>query len=100
MRLQAIRQSGISITEVARRLNKSRRHLYNLFDDPNISLNIVLQIGKIIHHDFTSKITELNIKNEVYKSNLMENHKNVEHWKDKYLSLLEKYNLLLEQQNK
>ena len=95
---QAIRQSGISITEVAKRLGKSRQHLYNLFDDPNISLDSILQIGKIIHYDFTKEIAELKSLNQAIQ-NKVTLQENDEYWKDKYLHLLEKYNSLLENQN-
>lgn len=100
---QAVRQSGMAITEVARRLGKSRRHIYNLFEEPNISLDVVLQIGEIIHHDFTKELPELSNKIKSQALNELDavyDKSDSDYWKDKYLSLLEKYNLLLEEVNK
>jgi predicted transcriptional regulator len=100
----AVRQSGMAISEVARRLQKSRRHLYNIFEDPNVSLDTILQISKIIHHDFSKEIPEMRITkvNKLLNENEEEYNKtsDVEYWKDKYLFLLEKYNELLEKTGK
>lgn len=98
---QAVRQSGISITSVAKRLGKSRRHLYNIFEEPNVSIDVVLQISKVIHYDFTEVIPEIKKSSHIQEvtdsSSQYETEKTVEYWKDKYLSLLERYNELLEQ---
>lgn len=100
---EAIRQSGLSLTIIAKRLGKSRRHLYNLFEDPHLSLDTILQIGKIIHHDFThnSSLFPLSGRTEacnpepiVYWNGANETP---DYWKNKYLHLLEKYNKLLEE---
>ena len=50
---KAVREIGVPLAEVARRMKKSRRHIYNMFENPRLSLDEILQIGKIIHYDFT-----------------------------------------------
>lgn len=87
---KAIYQSGYPITELAKRLSKSRRWVYLLFENNNVSLDLVLKIGSIIHYDFSNEINEL-------KSNsfVTEKEENTEYWKNKYLKLLEEYNELL-----
>lgn len=87
---KAVYQSGFPITELAKRLNKSRRWIYLLFENNNVSLDLVLKIGTIIHYDFSNEINEL-------KSNslITEKEENAEYWKNKYLKLLEEYNELL-----
>lgn len=52
----AIRQSGHSLTDIAKKLKISRRHLYNLFNKNNIDHDTILQIGRIINHDFSYEI--------------------------------------------
>jgi predicted transcriptional regulator len=96
----AIYKSGIPITELAKRLGKSRRWMYLMFENSNVSLDIVLQIGKLIHHDFTDEIKEFSpsqkILNEppaIYEKEASAS----DYWKDKYLKLLEEYNVLLKQ---
>ena len=44
---KAIRESGYSITTVAQRLGKSRRWMYLLFENTAVSIELILQIGKI-----------------------------------------------------
>jgi len=97
---EAIYKSGITITELAKRMGKSRRWMYLMFENSSVSLDLVLQIGKIIHHDFTDEIKEFNtvstIVNEpssIYGSEPPA----AAYWKDKYLRLLEEYNVLLKQ---
>jgi hypothetical protein len=100
---EAVRQSGLSLTVIAKRLGKSRRHLYNLFEDPHLSLDTILQIGKIIRCDFTlnSSLFPLSGRSEAFnpETPLYWNGANEtpDYWKNKYLHLLEKYNKLLEE---
>lgn len=94
---QAIRQSGFSITIVAKRLRKSRRWMYLMFDNPQIDIDTVLAIGTIIHHDFSEDIKELipNRSNSFSDPADLYNGQTKEYWKNKYLKLLEDYNELL-----
>lgn len=55
----AIRKSGMSLTAVAKALNTSRTSLYRWFDDPNLSLDIIYRVGKIIKYDFSEEINEV-----------------------------------------
>ena len=93
---EAIYQSGYSITKLAERLGKSRRWVYLQFENSTISLDLILQIGVIIHYDFSSDFKELKVN-----SKIMNDPKNtysddeVEFWKNKYLTLLEEYTELL-----
>jgi len=101
---KAIYQSGMSITLIAKKIGKSRRWMYQMFENSNISLDLVLQIGIIIHYDFSEEIREINYT----KSNLQDNqptytklgNEQVEYWKNKYLLLLEEYNELLKKNDK
>ena len=95
---EAVYKSGYPITELAKRLGKSRRWMYLMFENNNVSLELVLQIGKIIHHDFTPEIKEfsqtpmaLNELSTAYKNE----ESSAEYWKNKYLKLLEEYTELL-----
>ena len=99
---QAVRQSGIAISEVAKRMKKSRRHLYNLFENPNVPIETILQISKIIRKDISAYLPNKSNENHLLENEINEiNRKypaeeNAEYWKNKYLLLLEKYNALLE----
>jgi predicted transcriptional regulator len=100
---KAVRESGFSITKLADKIGKSRRWVYQIFDKPNVSVDVILEIGRIIHHDFTSEIKEL----KAYKQSVtiqrwedpegefFTEAEKSEYWKNKYLLLLEKYNELL-----
>ena len=95
----AVRQSGYSLTKMTQRLGKSRRWIYHAFENPILSIDVVLEISKIIHHDFSDEITELKRFNSVVKAqngNSYIENESVDYWKNKYLVLLEKYNAMLE----
>ena len=98
----AVYKSGFSITELAKRIGKSRRWVYLMFENNSVSLDVILQIGTIIHHNFNKEIEELYpIKGTL--SNLTSGNQNAdstnEYWKNKYLQLLEEYNALLKERN-
>ncbi|WP_310558316.1 hypothetical protein [Flavobacterium sp.] len=95
---EVVYRSGFPITELAKRLNKSRRWIYLMFENSNVSLDIVLQIGKIIHYDFTEEIKEFNPLQKVLETSSLEFDKDAEYWKNKYLKLLEEYNELLKKE--
>ncbi len=100
----AIRQSGVPITRIVKKLSKSRRWLYNQFTRQDVSLDVFLEIGKLIHHDFSHDLNEF--KPNARRSYLIEDandneygNQTAQYWKDKYMHLLEEYNELLKSQN-
>lgn len=100
---KAVRESGIPLTKLTKKLSRSRRWIYNAFENPNLSIDYILEIGKIIHHDFSEDIVELKrYRNFAAITNLEESGsitgdtQSVDYWKNKYLRMLEKYNELLE----
>lgn len=77
--------------------------MYLAFENNNLSIDLILQIGAIIHHDFSAEIKELAAYKPNYTSQTVDDtgklisnkESEAEQWKNKYLDLLEKYNLLL-----
>ncbi len=94
---KAVRESGIPLTKLTKRINKSRRWIYNAFENPNLSIEYIIQIGDIIHYDFSESLVELKkFKSSALKVHITGEQDYPEYWKDKYLELLEKYNNILE----
>lgn len=91
----AVYKSGFSITYLAKRLKKSRRWIYLIFERKDVSLDLILQIGIIIHYDFTEEINAL----KTISNNKNVDNKNSIFWKNKYLTLLETFNELLKEYN-
>jgi iron-sulfur cluster repair protein YtfE (RIC family) len=101
---RAVRESGMPITVLAKRLGKSRRHIYDLFQQAQVPVDTLVEIGKIIHHDFSEELPQLIPSSAYFQSVTVmepiapyEVDKNADYWKNKYLVLLEKYNALLEE---
>jgi predicted transcriptional regulator len=98
----AVYRSGYPITELAKRLGKSRRWIYLMFENNMVSLDIVLQIGKIIHYDFTQEIKEFSPTQRDLKEisiGYEKENDEAEYWKNKYLNLLEEYNEILKKKD-
>lgn len=98
---KAVRASGMSLASLTKKLNRSRRWIYDAFENPNLSIDYILEIGKVIHHDFTDDIDELkkyrSMAHETGNSFIDKKPEDtVMFWKEKYMGLLEKYNGLLE----
>jgi len=99
---EAVYKSGVPITELAKRMGKSRRWVYQMFENSNVSLDVILQIGKIIHYDFTEEIKEFSPSQKAmsnFSASYEKEELNAEYWKNKYLKLLEEYNELLKRKN-
>lgn len=94
---KAVRQSGMPLTKLSVKMDKSRRWMYNAFENQNLSIDYILAIGKIIHYDFSEDLQDLKkFKESAEKFGINSNSSDSDYWKNKYLNLLEKHNLLLE----
>jgi hypothetical protein len=93
----AVNESGYSKTKLAKQLGKSRQWLYDAFDNPNLSIETIIEIGKIIHVDFGYQIkaTKPPVLRE-NTSNYGYPEDEVAYWKDKYIQLMEENKRLLQ----
>lgn len=98
---KAVRESGFSIVQLAKRMHKSRKWVYNSFENSQLPLDYVLQIGKIIHYDFSLEITEIQRPGRglllvgVPEVGHVNPEETLEYWKSKYYNLLEEYTEIL-----
>ena len=85
------------LTKLSVKMDKSRRWMYNAFENKNLSIDYILAIGKIIHYDFSEDLQDLKkFKESAEKFGINSNSSDSDYWKNKYLNLLEKHNMLLE----
>ena len=101
---KAIKESGIPVTRIVSSMKRSRRWLYNQFARTDVPLDVFVEIGKIIRHDFSADIQELRKRTE-HAASFNDSGEtpypaeNAQFWKDKYLRLLEDYTELLKSKN-
>lgn len=93
----AVRKSGIPLTRIVKRLGRSRRWLYNQFENPNVSIEVLYDIGRIIHSDFSKTISGLSSLSTPFDSGTDEEpeiyaNPQARYWKNKYMALLEEFN--------
>jgi len=95
----AVKETSFSISLLAKRMGKSRQHIYDIFENPSVPIDTILLIGKIIQFDFEDNIKEIsNIPSE-YKQKVMSEIdvtcKDVTYWKNKYFELMEEHKYLM-----
>ena len=56
---RAVRQSGVSISKIAQKIGYTRAHIYNLFHQKTLDLNLILAVGEAIHYDFSDTVSAL-----------------------------------------
>jgi len=101
---RVVRRDRMGISELARRLNVSRRTIYNWFEMEKLSLDVICKIGFVIGHDFSNEFPEEFAKtnNDLTGDSLAETQNASEqtpnaiyYWMDRYIKLLEKFNEVL-----
>ncbi len=92
---QAVRNSGIPLTTIAKRMGKTRQWLYFVFDNPNVPLDIIIEIGKIIYYDFTQEIASLSTFPQVKDDQSTYQKLDASYWKEKYFQLMEEHLALI-----
>lgn len=102
---KAVRRSGISIAELARRINVNRRSLYNWFDQEILGVETICKIGYVISYDFSTDFPDLQLAEKYQQLRAMSGQAEtantqeaINYWKNKYIHILEKYNELLSKQ--
>lgn len=101
---RVVRRDRMGISELSRKLNVSRRTIYNWFDQKSLNPEIIWKVGTVIGHDFSVELPDAFLKNDNIRRDTFESHyddtvKNdantVYFWMNKYIRLLEKYNEIL-----
>ena len=79
-----IEQRGMTVTEFAKRINKSRENAYSIFTRRTIDTGLLKLISGVLDYDFFKQFsTEYTVLEAAYEQNLAEN------------KMLRDYNLLL-----
>jgi predicted RNase H-like HicB family nuclease len=98
---KVIRRTGPSLTDLAKLMNVNRRSVYNWFLQQRLKPEIILKIGRTINHDFSVEFPDLFTSSDFTESPIAaENEQNINVWKEKYIDLLERYNLILKHKEK
>lgn len=98
---QSVRKAHIGISEIARKLDISRKTIYNWFETKKISVDILKKVGNIIGHDFSVELPNEFSCEEERLANRFDNPKStntvikndeVYYWMERYIRLLENMN--------
>jgi hypothetical protein len=100
-----VRKNGYCISDLGRCMNVNRRSIYNWFNQKHLKRDVIFRIGYIIRHDFAQEFPELfeiddfkaiyNVPEQPVRYTSGSDYIEQESWKNKYLTLLEKYNEML-----
>lgn len=96
---KAVRQSGYSITKVAKKLGISRNTLYNRFGNPKLGYRFIVEVGNLIHYDFAPEFPEIKAEpqkgTEGITPSINRSTAELLRVERKYIVLLEQYTKLL-----
>lgn len=92
-----IRRQGHSLTDLARLTGVNRRSIYNWFLQPRVKPENIIRIGQAIHHDFSVQFPDQFVSEDftLLADQVKVADEKLDVWKEKYVDLLERYNLLL-----
>lgn len=94
----AIKQKGIKVTELTKKLEISKYKLHKAFNTPILEEAFIIRLGIAIQHDFSESIPEIahayTLKKSIQKQEAETLKKKINHMEEKYLQLLEHYTKL------
>lgn len=96
-------ENGAPLTFIAKKAGYDRSTIYRHFKDESLDYGIIRQYGRIIRHDFSKEFPTLKESDtigldpeEPYGGMSKEEcYSQVEHWRNKYIKLLEQYNSIV-----
>jgi len=102
----SVETSGMSVTNVVKRVGVSRSTYYNHVNDPNLPIDILFKYGRVLNISFNELLGDLFTEatngsrgmfiEHKYPRNFEESITQLEYWRNKYWDLHEKYMLILE----
>jgi hypothetical protein len=98
---KVVRREGHSLTDIAKLMGVNRRSIYNWFLQQRLKPDTILRIGRAIKHDFSIEFPGLFVSDDfkveakIVSPQNIDNGQEVNTWMEKYIDLLERYNLLL-----
>lgn len=98
-----VRRDRMGISELSRKLNVSRRTVYNWFGQDRLHHEVIWQVGSLLGQDLSESFPNVFPKSDTSQQIFSEHEgkqstagsSSVYFWMNKYISLLEKYNDLL-----
>jgi transcriptional regulator with XRE-family HTH domain len=96
---KAVKESGIPITEVARRAGYGRVTYYLHIENPDLKLDILDKYANAINHDFRDEIPEMVEYYERKRESNLSTFEKIEadrnFWRDEYSRILKEKNELI-----
>lgn len=94
-------ENGMPLKDIAQKIGYHRNIVYRHFTDSKLSYSTIYKYGKAIGYDFAQNFPEMNreifniekrIDTDTKPFDSEQYEKEIEHWRGKYIALLEHYN--------
>jgi transcriptional regulator with XRE-family HTH domain len=99
---EAVKSSGISVTDFAKKINYSRRNIYSIFEKESIDTSLLAKISEVLEEDF---FTHYSSASKKYSQAKVEETSGVKEYQDnrikellKEIEYLKEINMLLKVQ--
>lgn len=91
---KAVESHGMKHSVLASRLSISRQTLYNIYENVDVDLTMIIKISAILNHPFDELLQRPEYRNDPRVSVVSEPSKEdlkaeIDYWKTRYISLLE-----------
>lgn len=97
---KAVESQGFKHAALAIRLGISRQSLYNIYENVDVDLGMIIKIGAILNRPFDELLQRPEYRNDPRISLAAEPSKEdlkaeIEYWRNRYIALLESINEIL-----
>ena len=69
---EAVKKSGMSVTEFATRINYSRRNIYSIFEKESLDTSLLIKISEVLEQDFFTHYSAGSKKNNSQQGQVAE----------------------------
>ena len=95
---RVINESGVSITSLCKKIKKSRRWIYDIMQQPQVSVDVLIQLGDALHYNCIADFPQyVKFKHQLSSSHHRLEEEDVNYWREKFYTVLEQYSNLLEE---
>ena len=93
---EAVKKSGMSVTEFAEKINYSRRNIYSIFNKESVDTSLLIKISEVLEQDFFVHYSSNPKKHNIQQGEVAEQSGAAEYSENRIRELLKEVEYLKE----